>query len=324
MANFLRAFTALLVVAGLNGCAFVSVPLLTPPQPLEEQVVEGEGRPKILLLDVSGVISERERGDGLLSRGTPSMVARMREALLKAEKDDDLAGVIVRINSPGGTVTASDTIHHDLRSFRQRKKVPVIACITGLGTSGGYYVASAADEIIAHPTAVTGSIGVMLMKFNVEGLLAKIGVSEQTIKSGDKKDILSPFRPATPDEQRLVQEIIDRLYGRFLDIVVARPKNALSREELRPLADGRIYTADQAVAARLIDGTGYLDEVISRMKTTLGLEEARVVMYYRPGGYKGSIYAEASAETPRFGSLLELLDGGDLVAGSRFMYLWSP
>jgi protease-4 len=323
MAGLLRLFAALLFAAGLSGCAFVSVPLLSPTKPLEEQTLEGEGRSKILLLDVSGVISEREKGGGLLSRGAPSMVAQMREALLKAERDDDVAGVIVRINSPGGTVTASDTIHHDLQTFRQRKKVPVTACITGIGTSGGYYIATAADEIIAHPTAVTGSIGVMLMKFNVEGLLAKIGVSEQTIKSGDKKDILSPFRPATTDEQRLVQGIIDRLYGRFLDTVAARPKNTLSRQELQALADGRIYTADQAVASGLIDGIGYLDETITRMEKSLGLEKARVVTYYRPGGYKGSIYADGGPEPPRFGALFELL-GDDFFAESRFMYLWSP
>ena len=320
----LHLVALVLAVVILNGCAYVSVPLVTRTLPLEEQELEGEGRPKLLLLDIAGIISEREKSGGLLSRGAPSSVSAVREALLKAEKDEDVAGVIIRINSPGGTVTASDIIHHDLSTFKGRKKVPLVACITGLGTSGGYYIAAVADEIVAHPTAITGSIGVMLLRFNVEGLMGKIGVGEQTIKSGEKKDILSPFRAATPEEERLVQTIIDRLHARFVDVVQARPKNPLSRQELAGLADGRIFTAEQAVQAKLIDRVGYLDDVIDGMKKTLGLEKARVVTYYRPGSYKGSIYADASPEAGRLGALLELLGGGEFSGDSRFMYLWSP
>jgi protease-4 len=308
----------------LNGCAFVNVPLFAPPQPLEEQLLEGGGNKKILILDVSGIISERERSGGILTRGAPSMVDRVREALMKAEADGDIAGVILRINSPGGTVTASDIIRHDIIRFRERKKVPVYACIMGIGASGGYYIATAADRIVAHPTAITGSIGVLLMKFNVEGLLAKVGVQEQTIKSGEKKDILSPFRPATPDEQKLVQAIIDRLYGRFLDSVTARPNNSLTRKELETLADGRIYTADQALSARLIDGIGYLDDVIGDQKKRLGADKVKIVTYYRPGSYKGSIYAEGPADQVPSFTLANMLGGGDLIPESQFMYLWQP
>jgi protease-4 len=308
----------------LTGCAFVHVPLLSPPKPLEEKVLEGKGNKKILILDVSGVVSEREKSGGLLARGSSSMTDLTREALHKAEGDDDVAGMIIRINSPGGTVTASDIIRHDILAFKERKKLPVTACIVGLGASGAYYIATAADGIVAHPTAITGSIGVLLLRFNVEGLLEKVGVKEQTIKSGDKKDILSPFRAATPEEQRLVQTIIDQLYERFLDIVLARPGNALKREELRVLADGRIYTAAQALAARLIDKTGYLDDVITDMKKQLGIEDARVVTYYRPGSYKGSIYAETASETSSFANLIGIAGGADFVPDSQFMYLWQP
>jgi len=318
-----RLVQFLAVMALLSGCAFVNAPLFTPPGPLAEQVLEGEGRKKILLVDVSGIISERERQGGILSRGTPSMIDRIRETLRKAEDDDAVAGVIVRINSPGGTVTASDIIRHDIVGFRERKKVPVYACIMGVGASGGYYVATAADRIVAHPTAITGSIGVLLMKFNLEGLLAKVGVHEQTIKSGEKKDILSPFRAATPEEQKLVQEIINQLNIRFLDAVMARPHNTLARSELEHLADGRIYSAGQAVSARLIDRTGYLDDVIAEMKKGLGIEQAKIITYYRPGSYKGSIYAETPADSASTFTLLNLA-GGELLPESQFMYLWQP
>ncbi len=308
----------LLVV--LNGCAFVNVPLMQTPKPLEEQVLEGTGTGKILLIDISGTISEQEKSGGLLGRGAPSTVSIVRESLQKAEKDDRIVGLILRINSPGGTVTASDIIHHDLVEFRKRKHVPVVACIMSTGASGGYYVATAADEIFAHPTAITGSIGVIMMKFNVERLMDKIGVEEQTVKSGDKKDIMSPFRKATPEEVKLGQEIIDQLYSRFLDVIIARPGNRLTRDELHKLADGRVYTAGQALERKLIDRVGYLDDVIASIRTSAGDDSARVVSYNRPGTYKGSIYADAGDK----GSALEMLSGVDAFAAGSFMYLWRP
>lgn len=309
-----------LLVALLGGCAFVNVPLVSQPMPLEEKVLEGEGAGKILLVDISGTISEQEKSGGLLWRAEPSMVSLIRESLQKAEKDSRIVGLILRINSPGGTVTASDIIHHDIVEFKKRKKVPVVACIMGVGASGGYYVATAADEIVAHPTAITGSIGVIMMKFNVEGLMGKIGVEEQTVKSGDKKDIMSPFRRATPEEVRLGQEIIELLHARFLDVIMARPGNRLSRDELRRLADGRVYTAGQALEGKLLDRVGYLDDVIASARKMSGDDSARVVSYYRPGTYKGSIYADAGEKV----GPLELIGGLDPFAAGSFMYLWRP
>ena len=318
--RFLICLPLCALLASLAGCAFVNVPLIPPPSPLEEQVLEGEGTKKILLLDISGTISEEEKSGGLLGRRAPSMVSLVRESLQKAEKDPDITGVILRINSPGGTVTASDIIHHDIVAFKKRRNIPVVACIMATGASGGYYVAAAADEIVAHPTAITGSIGVILMKFNVEGLMGKVGVEQQTVKSGDKKDIMSPFRRATPEEVKLAQEIIDQLYGRFLDVVMARPGNTLSRDELRTLADGRLYTATQALAGKLIDKIGYLDDVIAGLRRKAGDDKARVVSYYRPGSYKGSIYADAGEK----GGIMELLGGVDAFSAGSFMYLWRP
>ena len=309
-----------LLLAFLGGCAFVNVPLVQQSKPLEEQVLEGEGNGKILLLDISGTISEQEKSGGILGQSKPSLVSLVRESLRKAEQDDRIVGLILRINSPGGTVTASDIIRHDIIRFKERRHVPVLACIMSVGASGGYYVATAADEIYAHPTAITGSIGVILMKFNVAGLMQKVGVEEQTVKSGDKKDILSPFRRATPEEVKLGQEIIDQLYGRFLDVVMARPGNKLTREELHKLADGRIYTAGQALEGGLIDRIGYLDDVIAQVRKLAGDGNARVVTYYRPGSYKGSIYADAGEKS----GALEAIAGMNPFGSGSFMYLWQP
>lgn len=310
----------LLMMFVTGGCAFVNVPLVPPPSPLEEQILEGEGNKKILLLDISGSITEQEKSGGLLGRNSASMVSLVHESLQKAEHDDDVSAVVLRINSPGGTVTASDIIYHDVMEFKKRRKIPVIACIMSTGASGGYYVAAAADEIVAHPTSIVGSIGVIMMKFNVEGLMGKIGVEEQTVKSGDKKDIMSPFRKATAEEIKLGQEIIDQLYARFLEVILARNGNSLKSEELKKLSDGRVYTAKQALNSKLVDRIAYLDEVISGLKTKNRMQEMKVVTYYRPGNFKGSIYAGGEQQV----SLIEMLGSFDPFAGSSFMYLWKP
>ena len=309
----------------LSGCA---VSLLPETKPLEEKEVEGEGKPKILLLDLDGMISFKDETDCLNIKSRPSKVAFIREALLKAEADSDIAGVIVRINSPGGTVTASDTIYHEIVGFKEKRKIPVTAYIMELGTSGGYYVAAASDRIIASPTAITGSIGVIAMKFNVEGLLSKIGVSDETYKSGPKKDFWSPFRPSTAEEKKMFQDIIDKLYARFVGVVYANRKKLLTQEEVKTLADGRILTAGEALELKLIDHVAYLDETIEAMKKALNIEKARVITYVRPKTFKSNIYSEYSEmpqTSPRVINLISI--NGDelsLFSGAQFMYLWNP
>jgi len=318
-----RLLFVFLLVAVLSGCTLFNVDILSPAKPLEEKVVEGEGRPKLLLLDIAGFISEKESDGVLPAKQKASIVSRVRESLRKAEQDNDIAGVILRINSPGGTVSASDIIHHEIQGFRSRKKVPVYACITGLGTSGAYYIATASDRITAHPTAVTGSIGVILLNFNLEGLLGKIGVAEQSIKSGAKKDLMSPFRASTAEERRIMQEIIDSLARRFFDVIMARRNNQLERQELEKLADGRVYMAEQAVAAKLIDRTEYLNETITGMKKALGIKEARVVGYYRPGDYRGSIYSFSDTGAASCVNLINInADGLEMQSSPQFLYLW--
>lgn len=316
---------AVLFAPLLTGCAYVNVSITPQVTPLEEQVVEGKGAPKILLVNISGFISEREKSDRLKIQKKPSLVAEIRETLGKAEEDDDIAGVLLKINSPGGTVAASDIIYHELMNFREKQQVPVYACITGLGTSGAYYIAAASDRVFAHPNAITGSIGVIALKFNIEGLMSKLGIQDETIKSGDKKDIFSPFRPLTFEERAILQDVIDTLHDRFVDVVFEQRKETLDIEDLQGLADGRIYTSEAALKNNLIDDIAYMDDVITEMKSTLGIEDARVVSYQRRGEYAGSIYSSSPA---RDSSLIDLLgdytDGHSPLPGVAFLYLWNP
>ncbi len=289
------------------GCVTVKVSVFEEPGPLKEQTVSGYGRDKVLLMEVSGVILE---GSHRILAGlkTATSPARIKEELDKAAKDDRVKAVVVKINSPGGTVAASDVILHELKEFKAKRGVPVVVCLQGLATSGGYYVAQAGDTIIAYPTCITGSIGVLAMKLNLKGLMDKVGVEEDLVKTGPWKDFWSPFRPASPQEKEMMQQVVDSFYRTFVGVVAEGRK--LSLKEVMAAADGRIFTADQALDLKLVDKLGYLNDAVELAKAKAKLPpEARLVRYHRPGGYKPNIY-----------SLLPDLDLE--MAGPQFLYIW--
>jgi protease-4 len=301
--RWLGVLTALLVLAA--GCVTVKVSLFEEPAPLKEKTISGYGREKILLMDVSGVVLEGPHRILGLTSGVTSP-SRIKEELEKASQDDRIKAVVLKINSPGGTVSAADVILHEIKEFKAKKGVPVMVCLQGLAASGGYYVAQAGDTIIAYPTCITGSIGVIAMKFNLQGLMSKVGVGEDVVKSGKWKDFWSPFRPASPQEKEMMQHIIDDFYRDFVNVVAQGRK--LSLKQTLAVADGRIFTASQARDLGLVDQLGYLDDAIELAKTKAGLDTgARVVIYHRPGSYKPTIY-----------SWMPDLD----MVGPQFLYLW--
>lgn len=289
------------------------------PQPLMETTVEGEGSAKILLLQIDGVLSDEPEASWYgLRRESP--VARVREELDRARRDDSIDALLLRIDTPGGTVTASDLLYQEILRFKQERGVPVVAQLMGMATSGGYYVAMSADTVIAHPTTVTGSIGVIFAGVNLSGLMAKYGVADQTLTSGPFKDAGTPLRPMRPDERAQLQSVIDDMYQRFLD-VVRRGRPALAPEEVARLADGRIYSAQQALANGLVDKIGDVEDAVELARTRAGVEEARVVTYHRPREYRKNLYtAEASETAPRVEWPLPRLQ----LPQPAFLYLWAP
>ena len=311
-----------LTVSSLAGCSLVTLDFQPKIRPLEEETVEGKGSSKILLLDLSGTLAEDLPS---FSLGAPPprvpLLARVREELARAEKDDHVRALIVRINSPGGTITASDILYHEILAFKQRRKIPVIAAIMDVGASGGYYAALAADTIVANPTTITGSIGVVMVTVNAQGLMEKIGVAPLAIKSGPMKDAGSPFRSLTGPELAVFQNIIDEMYGRFVGLIVQSRK--LPEDRVRALADGRVYTAEQALRLGLVDRIGYLEDVVKLAKDAAKLDEARVVMYHRPKEYRSNLYSRTPASATAESTLAQFaaaLGGG----GPRFLYLWWP
>jgi protease-4 len=321
----MRRWLAAALVLPLAGCSLISLDLTPRIEPLREQTVEGSGRAKILLLDISGFLSDEAGAPSLVIGAPPaprvSLLVRVREELTKAAGDPNVRALVVRINSAGGTVTASDVIFRELDLFKRSTGRPVVAVMLDVAASGGYYVALAADTIVAHPTSVTGSIGVLMVTLSAEGLMQKLGLSTTTIKSAERKDMGSPFRPLTDDERRIFQAVIDGLYDQFVARLAESRK--LPLEAARKVADGRIYTAQQALALKLIDRVGYMPDAIDAAKHAIGVEEARVVVYRRPREYRATYYARAEAPRDAMdGSLAQL--GAVLGAGPRFLYFWWP
>ena len=320
----MRTLPALISAALLlQGCTLVNIDLQPRIHPLKEETVEGKGKAKILLMDVSGVLSDETSG---LVLGSPPprvpIVARVREELQKAEEDDNVKALIVRINSPGGTITASDLIYREIDTFKTRRKIPVIAVTMDVAASGGYYAALAADTIVALPTSVTGSIGVIMLTVNAKGLMEKIGVAPLAIKSGEMKDAGSPFRPLTAEERAVFQSVIDEMYGRFVTLIARSRK--IPEDRVRTFADGRIYTAEQAKALGLVDEIGYMDDVVKAARKAAGVEEARVIMYQRPKDFRANFYSAAPAPVPGLESSLQQLTALVSGSGPRFLYLWWP
>jgi protease-4 len=291
-----------------------------PPEPLIETVIHGKSGPKIVLIDIDGLISESRDENELFEASRESMVARVREQLDHAREDSEVRALLLRINSPGGTVTASDILYQELLRFKHERKLPVVAHFMGVAASGGYYVAMAADEVIAQPTGVTGSIGVIFVGVNLSGLMQKYGVADQTLTAGAQKDAGSWLRPMRPDERAHLQSVLDDMHERFKQVVAAgRP--GLDRARVDALADGRIYSAGQAKANGLVDELGDLEATVAVAQRRAGLAAARVVIYHRPREHRANLYTQAPA-LPR--SLkLELVPQLPF-ARPGFLYLWAP
>jgi len=311
-------FVAALGVLASAGCS-INISGFGTVEPLQEAVVAGQSGPKIALVEIEGFISEEGERRPLTGDRWPSQVARIREALKLAAKDDEVEAVLLRIRSPGGTVSASETLHHEILEWKKRTSKPVHAYLQGLATSGGYYVAVASDRIVSHPTAVTGSIGVIMLSLDLTGLMQKIGVKDQTFTSGPYKDAGSWLRPMRSEEREQIQGIVDDMHDRF-KTVVSDGRPHLSNESLDRVADGRVFSARQAKEAGLIDGIGYLDDTVNDLKKRLGRRDVRLVIYKRPQEYRSNYYAEGTPARID----VSLVSMGKERFPPGFYYVWPP
>jgi protease IV len=309
------------LAAALAGCSpRISLDLLGEDKLKEVVLMPSPARDKVVMIDIDGTISAALE-TGFLSR-EKSVVARVFERLERAAADPTVRAVILRLDTPGGEVTASDIIYHEILRFKERTGRPVIGLMMSVAASGGYYIASACDFIIAHPSTLTGSIGVISVFPSVEALMTKVGVKVAVIKSGPAKDSGSPFRDMTEDDRKLFQGIIDEYYEGFLAVVARGRKGKVKEADLRTIADGRVYTAPQALKLGLIDGLGYFEDAFGKARDLAGIERASLVAYTYFPKTKTNIYASQLGDfSPTDAKVLEAIAGA-LKTG--FYYLWLP
>ena len=285
----MRRIAALCTLLLLGGCAIVRLPG-SGGEGIREVTLQGDGPDKVLLVEVSGILSfRRPWAPPGFPRGE-SLPTRLRADLDRARKDPRVRALLLRIDSPGGTVSSSDVLHHEIRTFREEAGVPVVALILEKGLSGGYYTALAADEIIALPTALVGSIGVFVAKFDASGLLDRWGVRSEITKSGSQKDLLSPLRPLSEEERRTLDAIVGDLRDRFVATLKAgRP--GMTEADLEAVATAAPFSATRALELHLVDRLGYPDDAFRLALERAGLERGRLVAYRASEPEGGGPYA---------------------------------
>ncbi len=250
-----------------------------------------QARDKVAIISVTGAIMD----------GEP-----VRRQINHAMEDDQVRAVVVRIVSPGGTITGSDYIHHHLQKLREEKDIPLVVSMGGMAASGGYYVAMAVGEqpgtIFAEPTTTTGSIGVVIPYYDLSGLLQRFDIQDDSLVSHPNKRMLSMTRPLSEDQREILQTYLGAAMTRFKDIIrQGRPRFREDPEALEALATGEIFTAEQAKEFGLVDEIGFLEAAIERAMEMAGLDEetARVVEYHRPSGLLDLPWTARSTGLPR-------------------------
>ena len=232
----------------------------------------GSGDVKVVRVPLSGMIM---LGDSAWYAGNANTVLR---SIRRATYDPEVRGLLLEINSGGGGITDSDIIYKALLDFKKAQEGRFIVSLMGdVAASGAYYIALASDRILAHPTTLTGSIGVIMQSYNIKELAVKLGVQDVTIKSGDNKDLLNPFHEVKPEQKELLQKVISAMHERFVSLVAEHRK--LPKETVAPLADGRVFLAGDALQHKLIDAIGYSADAQTAMAELLETETVRVIRY---------------------------------------------
>jgi protease-4 len=324
-----RFFSPVALCSGLllflSGCGSGSF-LITPvsgTSHLEQVTVQpGTGPGKIAILEVEGMLLD-ERTSNLLQQGE-NPLSLFTQQLDECARDDSVKAVVLRVNSPGGSVTTSDIMYNALIQFRKETHKPVIASAQEVMASGSYYVSCASDKIVVNPTSIVGSIGVIFDSFDFEDTLTKLGIRSEAIKSAPLKDMGSPYKHLTPEAREVMQGMVDEYYARFKNLVASN-RGITDTNSMDLVSDGRVFSGTRAVELKLADQTGGLPDAINLARQMSGATGAKAVMYKREYAYSGSIYAEMPGPLPKANTnqmTLKLPLSESLPAG--FYYLWEP
>lgn len=311
--------------ADVRGEMSIKLPTAIDTGPMVASVIRpargSDLAPRLAVIDVDGVLLNQNR-EGIYDSGE-NPVAAFREKLEAATGDSRVAAIVLRIHSPGGGVTACDIMAEELDRFKAATRRPVVACLMDVATSGAYYLALGADRIVAHPTSLTGGIGVVFNHVNLQDAMAQLNVSDDPIKAGTLIDMGSVTKPLEPQTRELLQEMADGFRQRFLDRVTRR-RPELTDADRRTLADGRVVAASRALKLHLVDRLGYIEDALGEAEHLAGVADAEVVLYSRGGSPARSLYAIAPSP-PRLSEAIPFsYPGLDRTKLPTFLYLWQP
>jgi protease-4 len=275
-------------------------------------VVDGDASQKVAVIPIDSVIDSSSRD-------------RFEQAIKQVEDDSSVKALVIEIDTPGGTVTASDEIYQRIRTFKSRRNVPVVTAMGGMATSGGYYVACATDEIFVQPTTLTGNIGVIMQRFNYSGAMEKLGVADASVTpQGAKfKDMGSPYKPETPEGTAYLRGFAEDFYGQFKAIVETGRKGKL-KDTIDKIADGRVFTAAEALKLGLADRQGYSSDAYDRAASLASLSNPTVVRYeHQPSLFEafGVKWSGAPGASPGFNVSVDPSILHELTT-PRAMYIW--
>ncbi len=275
--------------------------------------------PSVVVLDVDGILLNKNIA-GLGSMGE-NPVALFREKLDHIAADSSVSAIVLRINSPGGGVTASDIMARDLLQLKNERDIPVVACLMDVGAGGGYYLANLADQIVAHPTSIVGGIGVILNIYFLTDM-STFSVSSQPVTAGSKINMATPDREMEESEREILQSIADSFHQRFTSQVQARRGLTVGENEI---FDGRVMTAQDALDSRLVDQLGYLDDAVVRARELAGLPSNAPIKMLRRDNDRAYTLMDVTPNVPTMSSLLPLkIPGLDRSEMPTFLYLWQP
>jgi len=328
--GFRRPVAAMILLLALVGCGPLTLVMGLSPgnQQLVETVVKPSGKwfsSRVVVIDVSGVINNTEKRQLWGPKENP--VSLLDEKLKKAQKDSRIKAVILRINSPGGTVAASDAMYHIIERFKKESQKPVITLMTDVAASGGYYIACATDRILAYPTTITGSIGVIVQTISLKPALTRIGIHTEAFTSGPNKDVGSPLSNMTNPHREVLQTLVDDFYQRFLNVVRnARPN--ITPDDFERVTDGRVVTGLEGSRVGLVDQIGDLFDAFELTKQLASVDHADLVLYHRPLAYVGSPYTVPAASLGTGNIQINLAQINLLTTPTQsqamFYYLWQP
>ena len=315
----LVALGLLVLTAGLVALVFAigtSGPSAAPAV-YEEEYISGSGPAKIAVVPIQGTIVPADAAvAGVQPTSTPEGLA---DALQQAKDDPGVAAIVLEVNSPGGGVTATDEMHRSILDFREQTGKPVVVYMGDVAASGGYYISTAADRIVANETTLTGSLGVIFTLTDFSELADRYGVEQEVVKSGEFKDMGSSFRDLTPEERQILQSIVDEAYGEFVGVIVEG--RGLPEERVREIADGRVYSGEQAKELGLVDSFGGLDEAAEVSRDLANVREATVVRYVEKPTFFETLMARFAPQEPE---VLQIAEEAGLTLEPKPYYLYLP